>query len=53
MLVDRFKQAFCVNRREEQTAKLLWDLKQGNRSMGDLAIEVCTLAANWLEAADT
>lgn len=43
--IDRFKQTFCLTRSEEQTAKLLWELKQGNRSVADLAVEFRTLAA--------
>ncbi|XP_038149046.1 uncharacterized protein LOC119788602 isoform X1 [Cyprinodon tularosa] len=51
--LDLFKQTFCLHVGEEEAAKKLWTLKQGNKSAAELAIEFRTLAADsgWNETA--
>lgn len=44
--LDLFKQTFSPKISEEEAAKKLWTLKQGNRSAAELVIEFRTLAAD-------
>lgn len=51
--IELFKQTFCPKLGEEVASKRIWDLRQGNKSVADFAVEFRTLgtAAGWNEPA--
>uniref|UniRef100_A0A3B5QIN5 Retrotransposon gag domain-containing protein n=1 Tax=Xiphophorus maculatus TaxID=8083 RepID=A0A3B5QIN5_XIPMA len=53
--IDLFKQTFCPKVGEEAASKRIWNLRQGNRSVADFAIDFRTIGteSGWNEPALT